>query len=270
MTIDITGTPYHYDARLLAGLEALTARVQSMRDHGELSPEDLRAIRDHLRIRNIYHSNAIEGSTLSLRYTRLVVEEGAVITSTPLRHSYEARNLARALEFAEDLSDQPLQAILESDIRKLNALVLEDVERTAGAYRRRQVYISGSNFLPPSPERVPAAMQAFGHWMKETSVHWESGPMDAFGLVAASVAHTWFVSNHPFIDGNGRTARLLMNLTLTRYGFPIAVITIDDRPRYMEALQHDEDSHKGDLTPIIALIAECVGRTLDEYEKVIE
>ena len=238
-----------------------------MRDHGELSPEDLRVIRDHLRIRNIYHSNAIEGSTLSLRYTRLVVEEGAVITGTPLRHSYEARNLAKALEFAEDLSGKPLQAILENDIRQLNALELEDVERTAGAYRRQQVYISGSKFLPPSPERVPAEMQAFGHWLKDASVHWESGPADAFGLVAASVAHTWFVSIHPFVDGNGRTARLLMNLMLTCHGYPIAVITIADRARYMKALQHNEDSHKGDLTPIIALTAECVGRTLDEYEK---
>ena len=105
-------------------------------------------------------------------------------------------------------------------------------------------------------------MGRFGEWLQEASIpdHLFSAK-DA--LLAAAAAHTWFVMIHPFVDGNGRVARLLMNLMLMRYGYPIAVITREDRLRYYDAL---EEAQTSDLTPFVALVNECVGESLEEYE----
>lgn len=105
-------------------------------------------------------------------------------------------------------------------------------------------------------------MEDFGEWLQSVSIRTEqSDPVEA--LVVAAAAHTWFVTIHPFIDGNGRVARLLLNLLLMRFGFPIAVITREDRLRYYDAL---EASQTSDLTPLVDLVCECVEESLEEYE----
>ncbi len=263
MLRDIDGTAYTYDDSLRSNLEKLSRRVQVMRAQGRLSPEVLHLIRKHFRIKNIYHSNAIEGNLLAVGETRQVVEHGLTITGKPLKDQAEARNLSNALDLLEELAGNSTLPITENDIRQIHAFVLEGLSDEAGAYRCVPVTISGSEYSPPGPESVPAQMADFGRWLSDISVPDKHDFGSASGLVAAAAAHTWFVTVHPFIDGNGRVARLLMNLMLMRYGYPIAIITKEDRLRYYDAL---ETSQVSDLTPFVALLAESIDESLEEYE----
>ena len=260
--IDIPETFYSYDESLKSKLRGLSDQVRNMRRLGKLSPDVLYRIRRYFRIKNIYHSNAIEGNNLEVGETRQVVELGLTITGKPLKDQAEARNLSDALDFLEQLAGNTDNPILENDIRQLHAFVLNGISETAGAYRTGPVEISGSKFKPPGPESVSAQMQEFGAWINAVSLPGIEKLASVEGILAAAVAHTWFVTIHPFIDGNGRVARLLMNLILMRYGFPIAIISKEDRLRYYDAL---EQSQATDLTPFIVLLTECIEESLEEY-----
>jgi len=156
--------------------------------------------------------------------------------------------------------DQPIR---ETDIRQIHKLVLTGVSNEAGQYRSAPVEISGSDYSPTKPESINAEMDDFGRWLSIVSNPKKSELGSLKGLISASVAHTWLVTIHPFIDGNGRVARLLLNLVLMRYAFPIAIIAKEDRIRYYDAL---EQSQTSDLTPFILLISECINESLEEYE----
>ena len=214
-------------------------------------------------IKDIYHSNAIEGNLLEVGETRQVVELGLTITGKPLKDQAEARNLSQALDFLEELAANSANPITEHDIRQIHSLVLHGIDDRAGSYRTVPVTISGSEFDPPGPESVSGNMRDFGTWLGNISTPNEGSFGKMPGLLAAAAAHTWFVTIHPFIDGNGRVARLLMNLILMRYGYPIAIITKEDRLRYYDAL---ELSQASDLTPFVVLLAECMEESLEEYE----
>jgi Fic family protein len=265
--IGIKGTPYKVEDVIAAEMQAISARVAVMRSSGKLTPEILSKLRKYFRIKNIYHSNAIEGNTLDAGETRLVVEQGLTITGKPLKDQTEARNLSHALDFLEELASNLLLPITEADIRQIHQFILKDInDGNAGVYRTVDVEISGSQYKPPSPESIPAEMAGFGVWIKSVSIPGQDF-ITQNAILVACVIHTWFVTIHPFIDGNGRVARLLMNLILMRYRFPIAVVTREDRLRYYDAL---ETSQSSDLTPFIALIAECIEESLSEYEKAVE
>ena len=244
----------------------MSGRILTMRSSGKLSPDVLYRIRQYFRIKDIYNSNAIEGNVLGVGETRQVVERGLTITGVPLKDQAEARNLSHALDFLEKLASDTELPITERDIRSIHRFVLEGIHDEAGAYRTVPVTISGSNHSPPGPETIPADMEKFGTWLSCVSI-----PEDEFatvtGLIIAAVAHTWFVTIHPFIDGNGRVARLLMNLLLMRYGYPIAIIEKDDRFRYYDSL---ENSHESDLTSFVTLLRECIMVSLQEYEAAAE
>lgn len=259
----IADTSYELDNALLDAVRNVSDRVKQMRAVGTLTPEVLGKLRRFFRIKSIYHSNAIEGNQLDVGETRMVVEQGLTIIGKPLKDQAEAKNLGAALDFLEDLAKSPTRPITEADVRQIHFLVLKGInDANAGAYRKVQVEISGSQFKPTSPESIPAEMAAFGDWLQRSSV--PGGPFSQDdALLAAAAAHTWFVTIHPFVDGNGRVARLLLNLLLMRYGYPIAVITKEDRLRYYDAL---EISQSADLTPFVALVVECVAESLEEYE----
>ncbi|MXY66860.1 Fic family protein [Candidatus Poribacteria bacterium] len=261
--IEIEGTDYAYDESSHNDLSVLSGRVQELRADGELSQEVLRGIRQYFRIKNIYHSNAIEGNVLAVGETRQVVEHGLTIAGRPLKDQAEARNLSSALDFLEELAGNRNTPITEHDVRQLHALVLKGINEEAEAYRSVPVIISGSEFSPPGPESIRGEMEIFGRWLSTNSTPSTDVFASVQGLAAAAAAHTWFVTVHPFIDGNGRVARLLLNLMLMRHGYPIAIITKDDRFRYYDAL---EDSQATDLTPFIMLVAECIQESLEEYE----
>lgn len=260
---DIAGTAYSFDNSQMQRLEDLSGRVQAMRKNGKLTQAVLGKIRQYFRIKSIYHSNAIEGNTLDMGETRQVVENGLTLTGKSLKDQAEAKNLKEALDFLENLAADATRGITESDIRQIHSFVLKGInDDNAGKYRSVNVKISGSEFEPPSPESLPVKMKDFGIWLSRVStVDKRGGPLDA--ILYAAAAHTWFVTEHPFIDGNGRVARLLMNLMLMRYGYPIAIIAKDDRARYYHAL---EESQSSDLSLFIGLLTECIGESLEEYE----
>lgn len=262
--IDIENTDYGYDDSLDSRSKELSDGVLKMRKEGALSPAVLHKIRRYFRIKNIYHSNAIEGNELEVGETRQVVELGLTITGKPLRDQAEARNLSHALDFLEKLAGDLSRPITESDVRQIHALVLQGIHEDAGKYRTVPVEISGSSYEPTSPEKIGSEMERYGSWLSEVSIPGASEFATVNGLLYAAVAHTWFVTVHPFVDGNGRVARLVMNLILMRYGYPIAIILKEDRLRYYDAL---EDSQSSDLSAFIALLAECVGESLEEYKE---
>lgn len=261
---DIPGSAYCWDLALRQQLQDLHNRVQQMRTAGKLTRQALERISKFFRLKNIYHSNAIEGNQLNLGETRLVVEQGLTITGKPLKDSAEARNLASALDYFEILAraSEPLTCI---DIRQLHSLILKGIDDdNAGRFRTTDVEISGSQFKPPGHESVAAQMTELCDWLQGVTGDAPRGELDAILLAAA--AHTWFVRIHPFVDGNGRTARILMNLLLMRHGYPIAVLTKDDRERYYDALEHSQSS---DLTPFVSLLVESVRESLEEYERAV-
>lgn len=265
--IDIQGTSYSYDASRDREFRELSRRVQDMRSAGQLSGDVLYRIRRFFRMKDIYHSNAIEGNTLDIGETRTVVESGMTITGKPLKDQAEARNLSHALDFLDQLAKDSSRPIFENDIRQLHALVLKGiVNDEAGRYRTTPVEISGSKYSPPSPESMRVEMTEFSDWMADASVPAPDEFAGMSGLLFAAAAHTWFVTIHPFVDGNGRVARLIMNLLLMRYGFPIAIISKEDRFRYYDAL---EASQTSDLTPFSVLLAECVKESLEEWERAV-
>ena len=261
--IEVPGTPFVYDSRLSDQIDDLSRRVDDMRRVGRLTPDSLRHIQKHFRIKHIYHSNAIEGNSLDVGETQLVVEQGLTIAGKPLKDQAEAKNLGHALDFLEQMATQIDLPMSTLDVRQIHTLILKGIDdANAGRYREADVAISGSDHTPPSPSEVSAQIRNFMDWLEPRSVQ-----LNGDIIQVASACHAWFAQIHPFVDGNGRTARILMNLVLMRAGYPIAVITRDDRTRYIDAL---EQSQVSDLTPFIALLIECISETLEEYETAAE
>jgi cell filamentation protein, protein adenylyltransferase len=264
--IEISGTAFCWEDSQTATLRSIADRVRRLRELGTLSPQALRRLSSFFRVKDIYNSNAIEGNLLSLGETRQVLEEGITLTGKPLKDQAEAKNLGFALDHMEALVQDPTRPVLEQDVRELHRFVLAGIDdANAGRYRTGDVEISGSQFRPPAVSAVPGEMDVFGKWLSATSVPGDE-VASIEGLLRAVVAHTWFVQIHPFIDGNGRVARLLMNLVLMRYQFPIAIITKADRERYYDAL---EISQSSDLSAILALVTECLHESLEEYEAAV-
>lgn len=262
MLTTVFGTQYVYDPRLTERLKALKKEVESFRSIGPLSSGTLKKLRQFFRIKNIHHSNAIEGNRLSLGETQIVVENGLTITGKPLKDTLEAKNLSHALDMFEQLADGENRPILAVDVRAIHGAILKGIDdENAGTYRSSHVKISGSKFTPPAPELVATEMDEFTQWL--SSVTDPSKPLDIDPVVLACAAHAWFVYIHPFTDGNGRTARIIMNLVLMRYRYPIGIITIDDRERYYDAL---EESQSSDLTPFLDLVTECIEESLEQYQ----
>ena len=232
-------------------------RLDSLRPIPKASLERLR---ERFELEWTYNSNAIEGNTLTLRETMLVLREGLTIGGKSLREHLEVTNHKAAIDFVYKLLKK--KEVTEKDVLEIHALVLDRIDpQNAGFYRRERVRITGSEYSLPSPEKVPALMTEFASSFKKE-------PKEALASIEFSaLAHFKLVDIHPFIDGNGRTARLLMNLFLMRHDFPPAVILKNDRPRYYASL---EAGHKGNVQPFVELVARSVERSLDLYLEVLE
>jgi len=180
-----------------------------------------------------YNSNAIEGNSLSLEETSLVVNENLVPEGKTLREIYEAKNHAKALEFLKEYKGD----LNEELILKLHSIILKDVsERFAGKYRKISVRIAGSDIKLPSPEKIPQLVRNLIYWYKKNKNNYHQ-----FEL--AILISMKFVTIHPFIDGNGRVSRLLMNFLLNKNKYPWINIYNKYRQRYLQAVRkaNDED-----------------------------
>jgi Fic family protein len=193
------------------------------------APHGLDNLNQSYDIELTYTSNAIEGNTLTAAETRMVIEHGVTIGGKPLKDHLEAIGHFDALHYMRDLARQAVP-MRETDIRNLHRLVMQRAEPdTAGRYANQGRYVetdSGRHHFP-SPAEVPAQMGDFAQWLGAAP----ATPETAF------TAHRRLVEIHPFNDGNGRTARLLMNLVLLRGGYPPVAVRPLDRPEYIGALQ---------------------------------
>lgn len=206
-----------------------------------------------------YTSNAIEGNTLSAVETTLVIEHGITVGGKPLRDHLEAIDHYAAIRYVRELADQNTR-LGEVDIRSLHALVVQRSRpEIAGRYADQPRYVrtEAGRHAFPKPAEIPALMGDFAAWLGASP----SGPETAF------TAHLRLVSIHPFNDGNGRTARLLMNLILIRAGYPPLPIRPEDRLRYIRSLQAEQAGEGADAFD--SLMNERLDATLDDYLAVL-
>ncbi len=224
------------------------------------SPMDkiaLEKLREHFRTHHIYHSSGIEGNRLTLQETSLVLKEGIDITGKPLKDSIEVKNLGIAFDFLYELVQQDVE-ITENYLKQLHSLIIGDVPSLApGAYRNIGVIITGAEHKPPEPFEVPIRMRELFDWIKANK--------DENPIIVAAVAHHEMVKIHPFKDGNGRTARLLLNLILLKKGFPICNIKRSERPDYYNALSLADE---GEYEPIIEVVTKNCTELFSEYTRV--
>ena len=238
------------------------SKKKALLDHSRpLADALLRNLEDWFRVELTYTSNAIEGNTLSRRETALVVEKGLTVGGKSLIEHLQASNHARALDWIKTQIDRQPQQINEQDILLIHELVLKGIDDlNAGHYRQLAVRISGSKFVLPNPKRVPDLMIEFIAWLKKAK------KLHAVDLAAE--AHYRLVSIQPFLDGNGQTARLLMNLLLLMNGYPAAIIHPEDRLKYLSSLEQVHLS--GSKEDYYNLIYKAVDRSLEIYLKALK
>jgi Fic family protein len=237
---------------------AMLHRLQSKRDRLlQLRPipsAALEKLRESLMLEWTYHSNGIEGNTLSLQETRVILSDGITVGGKTLREHFEALNHHEAIFALEKMvkSDYRLKA---SDILSIHALVLQRIEKDfAGRYRNVGVRITGANFTPPNARKVDELMEELILWVNEKS----EIPL----VVKATIFHHRMVWIHPFFDGNGRTVRLMFNLLLMNAGYPPAIILQQDRKKYYDALNR---ANQGNYEKMLLLVIQALERSLDIY-----
>lgn len=205
-----------------------------------LPEEALKKIQDALDIEYTYESNRIEGNTLTLQETALVVNEGVTISGKSMREHLGAINHAEAISYIKDIAKQDIE-ISERTIKEIHALILHGIDReNARRYRTVPVMISGSTHMPPQPYLIEQQMEDFILRFKQMEAE------KVHPVLIAAYLHDELVRIHPFIDGNGRTSRLLMNLYLLRHGYVIITLkgSNDAKVNYYKAL---EKSHTEQL-----------------------
>ena len=194
-----------------------------------LPPETLKSLREYYRVGLTYTSNALEGNSLTESETKVVIEDGLTIEGKPLRDHYEAVGHAKAYDYIYQITEK--EGLEEEDILALHRLFYQQIDaEKAGKYRDVKVYISGSRYAVSAVSKIPAEMQKLVKWYNdnEKKLH----PIEL-----AATLHQRFVFIHPCVDGNGRVARLLMNLALLRNGFTIAIIPAVLRHEYIYSLE---------------------------------
>ena len=222
---------------MLKEVDVLKEQLSALRP---LPEEALKKIQDALDIEYTYESNRIEGNTLTLQETALVVNEGVTISGKSMREHLEAINHTEAISYIKDIAKQDIE-ISERTIKEIHALILHGIDReNAGRYRTVPVMISGSTHMPPQPYLIEKQMEDFILRFKQMEAE------KVHPVLIAAYLHDELVRIHPFIDGNGRTSRLLMNLYLLRHGYVIITLkgSNDAKVNYYKAL---EKSHTEQL-----------------------
>jgi Fic family protein len=235
-------------------------KKQKLDSYKPFPVELVKNLEDWLKVELTYSSNAIEGNTLSRIETAEVIEKGisSVISGKSLKDQIEAVNHGKAVEFIKHLSSirKSHQFITQQDILDIHKIILTGIDdRWAGKYRNTEVFIRGSNTEFPLPHLVPLEVLKFIDWLE--------GQQGINPVQVAADAHYKFVTIHPFIDGNGRTTRLLMNLILLIHGYPMTVIRNEDRTAYLTSFETARIEHS--FEPFYELVFSAVERSLDIY-----
>ncbi len=236
-------------AEPLGRIDALLSTYRSRRSAGQVLPNVLEA----LRVELTYHSNAIEGNTLTLRETQAVIEGRSPARERPLRELYEARNHDRALRLVERWAESrpATMRIGEQDLLAVHEQGMADIDPDgAGRVRSHRVLITGTGFVPPGSHKFDVLLPNLFDLANRPAIH---------PVLLAAELHYNLVAVHPFADGNGRSARLMMNYALLRQGYPYAIIDVTRRGEYLAAL---DDANQGRLEPFARFVADSVERSI--------
>ena len=215
----------------------------------------LSKIKEAMSIEWTYNSNSIEGNTITLRETQMIIQEGMTVGGKSMREHFETYNHDQAITFLYERASEK-KTMEVADILDVHAVVMNNIDKTfAGRLRNGQARISGANFIPPNARKVATLLDNLITFINDN-------PLSVNDVVMAALFHHQFVHVHPFFEGNGRTIRLLMNLFLIRKGFPPAIILTNDRKKYYTALNQ---ANKGDYKKLILVIAQAMERSLNIY-----
>jgi len=244
---------------ILSSIDSLKSQLDK---HRPLNPAQLKNINEAIFLEYTYDSNRIEGNTLTLQETALVVQKGITVSGKNLTEHLEAINHYEAVEYIQKFVQEKID-LFERILKEIHALVLRGIDKdNAGKYRNVNVKIAGSRFMPVDSVKITDEMENYFKWYAENKnkIH---------PVILSAEMHERLVTIHPFIDGNGRTARLIMNLILLQNGYTIANIigTNENRLKYYNALEKCQVEHICEDFHI--MVAETVQNSLREYLKIV-
>lgn len=242
---------FNLDKTYFDKVDELNNKLNSKRP---FSKETLKSLRNSINIEWTYNSNGIEGNTLTLRETQIVLE-GITVGGKTLREHLEAINHEKAIEYIEDLVKEK-DPVTEWNIKNIHQLVLKEIDdKNAGKYRSENVAIMGATHTPPDHLIVPELMEKLIlNYQKWNKYH---------PIIKAALIHGELVKIHPFIDGNGRTSRLVMNLSLMNSGYLPVIIKKENRLEYYNAL--DKAHTTGDYTDFVKLVTNLEIEMINKY-----
>ncbi len=238
--------------------QKMLGRIEDKRSLVLRLPENSAAFqraRQEMYYLHVYHTTAIEGNTLSLEQMRSIMETGLAVPGKSIMEHNEVIGLNSALQYINTTLMNRIGGVRVQDILEIHRRVIGYVDpMEGGQVRTTQVFV-GSH-VPPSPADVITLLEEFVDWMNSEEMQ-SLHPVEFAALV-----HYKLVYIHPFLDGNGRTSRLLMNMVLMRAGYPPVIVKVSDRHEYYDTLKM---ANKGDIRPFIRFIARCTERMLDAY-----
>jgi Fic family protein len=237
------------DESLFKKIDEKKHRLDNLRP---LPKDAVKKLLEDIRLRHTYHSDAIEGNTLTLQETKLVLEQGITIGGKPLKDHIEARNDAEAFDFMLQLV-QKKTPFSQEIIQQIHDIVTKGILKDSGKYRMGNVRITGSSITPPSYQKIVPIMDNYIETIQDLSLH---------PLKKAAIIHHGLVWIHPFFDGNGRVARLITNLFFMQKGYPPIVLKQEQRKIYYQVL-HQADG--GNLSPLAVFLAKAMNEALQYY-----
>jgi Fic family protein len=232
---------------------------EEINQHRPLKREALKQLREYFRVGLTWASNALEGNSLTETETKVVLEDGITIGGKPLKDHYEAIGHAEAFDYLQTLVKRT--EIAERDILKLHKLFYYRIDQAcAGHYRKQNVVVTGTDFIFPPPSQLKKLMTEFT--AEIPALRSEKHPIEF-----AALLHLRLVTIHPFVDGNGRTARLLMNLALLQAGYPVTIIPPVLRSDYLSAVRQ---GNSGNSEPFVTLLSNMVWESQRDYLRLLQ
>ena len=239
------------DEKYFDEVDKLKQKLDSKRP---IPKETLKSLKEAINLEWTYNSNGIEGNTLTLRETQVVLE-GITVGGKTIKEHLEAINHEKAIIYLDELVKDN-KSITEWNIKNIHQLILKEIDNeNAGKYRRENVTIKGARHIPPDYIKIPELMEKlilnYETWNKYHPI------------IQAALLHGELVKIHPFIDGNGRTSRLIMNLALMNNGYNPVIIKKEDRLEYYDAL--DKAHTTGNYTDFVKLINKLEIEMINKY-----
>ncbi|MCJ7841403.1 Fic family protein [Lederbergia sp. NSJ-179] len=238
-------------------LDLIHQLKEQLDSHRPLGVLEVERLHENYIVKNTYNSNAIEGNTLTEMETRVIIETGLTIEKKTLREHFEVKNHVEALNYIEELAQK--QDLTERDIKSIHSIILQGIDRrNAGIYRRIDVSISGASHDVAPFYSIPTDMLSLISWYTKQK------PKTIDHIIEFTCK---FINIHPFIDGNGRTSRLLMNLELIKLGYPPITVLATDRLEYFKGL---DESYYKNYEPIKEFFYDCIIAALNEMLVIIK